>query len=481
MRVPPMLAVVFTAFCVGWADHSRATMTSAAETAPGLVFEFKRFQLENGLDVILHRDDDAPRVSVNLWYHVGSGQERPGQTGFAHLFEHLMFEGSAHVPEGAFDAWLEAVGGDNNGSTTEDRTQYWIDVPPHALPLALFLESDRMGYFLDAMNPARVDGQRDIVKNERRQSYENRPYGKAYLARPSLLWPPTHPYSWPVIGSMEDLSRATQDDVIAFYRSYYAPGNASLVIAGPIDYARTERWVKDWFGAFPQGKTPPALVWDVMPLTDSPSVYLEDDIQLPKLMLGFRTVPKYAPADASLDVLAMVLGEGKQSRLYRQLVYEQQIAQSVDVYHESQKYGGAFWIEVVARPEQSLRDVEDAINHTIKRLVQDGPREEELLRVQHQTELAFWEAIESVGGFGGRADWMNQYVFFSKEPDGFAHDLARTQAVSRRDVQQAAQRFLQAHRVRISVVPHGATHLTHPGATPLDPQTPPEREQGAAR
>jgi zinc protease len=213
---------------------------------------FRQFQLPNGLNVILHQDKTVPVVAVNVWYHVGSANEKPGRTGFAHLFEHLMFEGSKNVPEGQFDVLLEAAGANNNGSTNNDRTNYVIDLPSNALELALFLESDRMAYLLDAMPPEQVNSQRDVVKNERRQSYENRPYGMASLELDKMLWPTNHPYSWPVIGHMEDLTAATQADVQEFFKRYYAPNNASLVIAGDIDLDRTQALVEKWFAEIPR-------------------------------------------------------------------------------------------------------------------------------------------------------------------------------------------------------------------------------------
>ncbi len=217
-----------------------AAMGLAAQSAK-ISVPYEQFRLPNGLNVILHVDRTTPTISVNTWFHVGSGYEEPGRTGFAHLFEHLMFEGSKSVPEGKFDEWLEAAGGNNNGSTTEDRTNYFEDIPSNALELALFLDSDRMGYLLDPMTQEKLDGQRDIVKNERRQSYENRPYGMADIILNHYLFPDKHPYSWPVIGSMADLSAASLDDVKNFFRRYYAPNNASLVVAGDIDVARPSR------------------------------------------------------------------------------------------------------------------------------------------------------------------------------------------------------------------------------------------------
>jgi zinc protease len=232
-RVPGAIAVVLAASVL-------AVPPAGAQTPPAhLTVPYKEFTLANGLHVILHRDTSVPVVSVNVWYHVGSGSEKPGRTGFAHLFEHLMFEGSGHVPEGSFDTWLEGAGADNNGSTTVDRTTYYLDGPANALELMLFLESDGMGYLLNTMTPARVDGQRDVVKNERRQSYENRPYGMADLLVDELLFPKGHPYSWSTIGSMDDLTAASHEDVQQFFRTFYAPNNASLVIAGDIDLGAT--------------------------------------------------------------------------------------------------------------------------------------------------------------------------------------------------------------------------------------------------
>src|SRR6186713_2512052 len=224
------------------------TVPLGAQTPAPLQVPYQQFKLANGLNVILHRDTSVPVVAVNMWYYVGSANEKPGRTGFAHLFEHLMFEGSKHVPEGQFDILLEGAGGDNNGSTANDRTNYVIDVPSNALELALFLESDRMGYLLDTMSPQRVDGQRDVVKNERRQSYENRPYGMASIELDKMLWPSNHPYSWPVIGEMKDLTAASHQDVVDFFRKYYAPSNASLVVAGDIDFDSARALVEKYFG-----------------------------------------------------------------------------------------------------------------------------------------------------------------------------------------------------------------------------------------
>ena len=249
--------VLFLALAT-WAGAANAA-TEGEAASRQINVPYTLFTLDNGLTVIVHTDRSTPRVSVNAWYHVGSGREKPGRTGFAHLFEHIMFEGSANVPEGKFDEWLEAAGAGNNGSTTEDRTNYYEDGPVNSLDLALFLESDRMGHLLGSMGPEKVNGQRDVVKNERRQSYENRPYGMADLAIPGLLFPDGHPYSWPVIGSMEDLSAAAYQDVVDFFKRYYGPGNASLVIAGDVDVATVRAATEKWFADVPASEPLPPL------------------------------------------------------------------------------------------------------------------------------------------------------------------------------------------------------------------------------
>src|SRR5881392_78753 len=255
----------------------------AAQTAAPLRLAYTDFTLPNGLHVILHEDHSVPMVTVNVWYHVGSARERPGRTGFAHLFEHLMFMGSGHVKPGEFDEWLEAAGGDNNGSTNNDRTNYWINVPSNSLDLALFLESDRMGYLLDTMTPKTVDAQRDVVKNERRQSYENRPYGQADITLTEMLFPEGHPYHWPVIGYMPDLTAASYDDVVAFFKKHYAPSNASLVVAGDIHSADARKAVEKWFSDVKSGApVEPPKVPEPM-LTGVQKKTLTDRVQLPRL------------------------------------------------------------------------------------------------------------------------------------------------------------------------------------------------------
>src|SRR5437667_1430757 len=306
-----------------------------AQAPPTLELNYTQFILPNGLHVILHEDHSVPIATVNTWHHVGSANEQPGRTGFAHLFEHLMFMGSGHAPYGEFDSLSESVGGGNNASTAKDRTNYYIDVPSNALELALFLESDRLGYLLDAMMPKTVDAQREVVKNERRQSYENRPYGMADITLGEMLYPEGHPYHWPVIGYMPDLTAASYEDVVAFFKTYYTPANASLVVAGDIDSARARQLVEKWFSDVKRGPAPKPLSIPGVALTGVQTKTITDRVQLPRLTLAWLTPRHFEPGDATLDVVADILAGGKNSRLYKRLVYDLQIAQDVSAFQES--------------------------------------------------------------------------------------------------------------------------------------------------
>ena len=439
--------------------HGRILVTLLALTivplgaqAPApLEVPYRQFRLANGLNVILHRDTSIPSVAVNVWYYVGSANEKPGRTGFAHLFEHLMFEGSKHVPEGQFDILLEGAGGDNNGSTSNDRTNYVIDVPSSALELALFLESDRMGYLLDTMSPQLVDGQRDVVKNERRQSYENRPYGMASIELDKMLWPPAHPYSWPTIGYMEDLTAASYEDVVEFFKKYYAPNNASLAIAGDIDFDRTRALVEKWFGEIPGGTVvepvapPPAILTGVQKKT------MADKVSLPRLYLAWLTPRFYAPGDAALDITSSVLAGGKNSRLYKRLVYEMQIAQDVSAFQQSGALGSQFQIIATARSGHSAAELQKVIDEELDRLRRDGPEPREVQRAVNQVESSFYQRMERIGSFGGKADQLNAYAFAGGGPDYFAEDLARYTSLRPADIQSAAVRWLPADR-RVELV-----------------------------
>lgn len=418
---------------------------------------YTRFTLPNGLNVILHEDHTVPVVSVNVWYHVGSGNEKPGRTGFAHLFEHIMFEGSGNVPEGKFDQWLEGAGGDNNGSTTTDRTNYYENLPSNALELALFLESDRMGFLLDAMSPGKVDGQRDVVKNERRQSYENRPYGLAFPTIMENLYPKDHPYHWPTIGSMEDLSAASYDDVVQFFKTYYVPNNASLVIAGDIEPTRTKSLVEKWFSDVKGGKQAPPLSYPPAVLTEEKRVVLEDKVQLPRLYMAWHSPRVLSPGDAELDILANVLAGGKTSRLYKRLVYDMQIAQDVSAFQSSSKINSSFMIMATAREGYSLSELEKVIQEEINKLKSEPPTTMEVQRAVNQYEASFLDRLE---GASGKADQLNNYFTLTGNPDYFYEDLARYKAIDLKDVHSVCDKYLiDDGRVLLSVVPKGKTEL----------------------
>jgi zinc protease len=435
------------------ARPSESDKPAPPANAPRLSVPFTQFTLPNGLRVIVHEDHSVPVIAVNVWYHVGSGREKPGRTGFAHLFEHLMFEGSRHVKEGDFDNLLEAVGANNNGSTNSDRTNYFIDGPSNSLELSLFLESDRMGYLLDSMSPQRVDGQRDVVKNERRQGVENAPYGMAPIVLDELLFPKDHPYHWPTIGYMDDLTAASFEDVVEFFKKYYGPNNASLVIAGDVDTATVKAAVERWFADVKRGPDVGPIVPPVAALTSVTQKTITDRVQLPRLYLAWLTPGSFRPGDAELDVVASVLAGGKNSRLYKRLVYDMQVAQNVSAFQASADLLSTFQIIVTARPGQKLEDLKKVVDEELEKLRTTPPSDREVERAVNGIEAGFYARMERVGGFGGKADQLNAYLVRTGEPDYFAKDLARYLVLTPSDVRAAAATYLPAdRRVELSVV-----------------------------
>src|SRR3989338_3035073 len=431
-----------------------AAPVAAQAPAPSIEVKYTQFTLPNGLHVILHEDHSVPIATVNTWYRVGSANELPGRTGFAHLFEHLMFMGSGHAPYGEFDSRLETVGGGNNASTANDRTNYYIDVPSNALELALFLESDRMGYLLDAMNPKTVDAQRDVVKNERRQSYENLPYGMADITLSEMLYPESHPYHWPVIGYMPDLTAASYEDVVAFFKNYYTPSNASLVVAGDIDPARTRQLIEKWFSDVKPGPAPKPLTIPGVALTGVQKKTITDRVQLPRLTLAWLTPRHLEPGDSALDIVADVLAGGKNSRLYKRLVYELQIAQDVSAFQESMNLSSAFQIVATPRPGHTVEELQRVIDEEIAKLQKEDPSAHEVERSVNQIEASFYNRMERLGGFGGKADQINGYFSKTGDPDYFNEDLGRYRALSPPDIRAPAEAYLpRDRRVELTVQP----------------------------
>ncbi len=430
-------------------------VTAVTSAVPKIQFE--KYTLPNGLEIILHEDHSTPVVTVNTWYKVGSGDEKLGRTGFAHLFEHVMFMGSQNVPVGEFDKALEAAGADNNGSTTEDRTNYYENLPANALALALWLDADRMGFLLPTMDKAKLDVQRDVVKNERRQGVDNVPYGRADETILAALYPAGHPYSWSVIGSMADLDAAEVEDVSQFFRTYYAPNNASITIAGDFNPVEAKRLVQLYFGDIPRGPAMPSRpsVAPVMLAKDT-FLVLEDRVQLPRAFYTWPTVKVFDKDDAALDVLSSVLASGKNSRLYKRLVYDMQVAQSVSASQYSSKLAGRFEIDVTPKPGQSPAAIDKVVTEEIQKVISEQITERELRRVQNSYRSSFLNRIASNLG---KSEVLNSYNYMAGNPDYVQQDAARYEQVTRADVQRVAQRHLGKPKVVLTVVPEGKREM----------------------
>ena len=426
---------------------------------------FVKETLDNGLDVLLHEDRACPIVAVNLWYHVGSKNERPGHTGFAHLFEHLMFEGSQHHDRGYFQP-LQAAGASLNGSTNADRTNYWEVVPTNALELALWMESDRMGYLLPALTEAKFANQRDVVLNERRQNYENRPYGLAPMALLSALYPPDHPYHWTTIGEVADLNAVRLEEVQAFFRRYYHPSNASLSIAGDIDVESALTLARAYFGELEPGpRADPVIAGAALAADDR--IVLEDRVELPRLYLSWLTPAMFAPFDAELDLASDLLANGKTSRLYRRLVFDERIATDVSAGQNSREIDGFFQVTATAAPGHTLEELDRAIMEEVARLAAEGPLEDEMERGRVQAEAQFVFRLQTVGGFGGKSDQLNAYNVFCGDPGYFDRDLARYRDVTADSLAAIVDRFLRRpSRVALSIVPRGRAALALPDSRP---------------
>jgi len=400
---------------------------------------YQKFVLNNGLTLIVHEDHKAPIVAVNLWYHVGSKNEKVGKTGFAHLFEHLMFGGSQHA-SGSYIKALEAVGAtDLNGTTNVDRTNYFENVPTSALDFALWMEADRMGY-LD-LSQKTLDLQRGVVQNEKRQD-ENEPYALAEEHIAENTYPAKHPYSWDTIGDMADLDAASFKDVQEWFKTHYGSSNVVLVLAGDIDAKTAKEKVEKYFGDLPPG--PPVdhqQVW-VAKMTGTHRSVAQDHVPLPRVYMVWN-VPEFGSADADrLRLVGDVLGEGKSSRLYKRLVYDDQIASEVTVFLDAREIGSQFYIQATARPGHTLDELEKAIHEELARFFKEGPTAAELQRVQTEYVAGFLRGIERIGGFGGKSDRLAQYAVFTGNPDGYKLTLKHVQDAAAGDLRDVAERWL---------------------------------------
>ena len=422
--------------------------------------------LPNGLDVIVHEDRRVPIVAVNLWYHVGSKNERSGRTGFAHLFEHLMFEGSEHYNKGYFFP-LQQAGALLNGSTNSDRTNYWEVVPTPSLELALWMESDRMGYLLPALKPERFETQRGVVLNERRQNYENRPYGMALMAISAALYPPDHPYHWLTIGAADDLRAMEFEDVRAFFRAYYHPANASLALAGDINAERAFQLAEGYFGDIPAGEKPTRVRAEAS-VAREVRLVLEDRVELPRVYMAWHSPAMFAEGDAEADLLADLLANGKTSRLYRTLVYDKRLAVDVSAFQHSRELSSFFLLASTAAPGQSLTEIAAVIDERIQALADEGPTVPEMERGLAQAEAHFMYRLQTVGGFGGKSDQLNAYNVFRGDPDFFGDDLGRYRQATAKSVGATARKYLAFdRRVLLSIVPRGQAAFALPGSEPV--------------
>ena len=447
------------------------TLASAASLAPvataaaqrqqsrandAINIPFEKVTLPNGLTVILSPDKSTPTVTVDVWYHVGSKNEEPGRTGFAHMFEHVMFTGSGNVPYGLHDRLTEGVGGNNNGSTSWDRTNYYENVPANYLETALWMESDRMGFLLDKLDSAKFAAQRDIVQNERRQGTDNQPYGRWFEILAAATYPSSNPYSWPVVGYLTDLKAASLDDVKEFFRLYYAPTNATIAIVGDFDPAQAKRWVTKYFGDLPRGKaitrptaTPPTL-------TAEKRLVYEDRVQLPRLYMRWPTVGMKHDDTYALNVLADILAGSRTARLTKALVYDNQSAASVSAFQNSAELLGDMNLIIVPRPGNTLTSIEASIDSLIDRLKREGPTSEEIQRSLAGLEYGFVSGLER--GLG-KAETLISGSVIHGDPGYYRTEYEKMRAVTAADVKRVANTYLGAGRVVLSIVPQGKTDL----------------------
>ena len=404
-----------------------------------LKINFEQYDLDNGLRVILHEDHDVPIVAVNLWYKVGSKHERPGKTGFAHLFEHMMFQGSQHVPDNMHFQFIQSVGGTLNGSTFYDRTNYFETLPSHYLEMGLWLESDRMGFLLPAMTQEKLDNQRDVVKNERRQRVDNQPYGTWLEKIMELAYPPHYPYHWPVIGYMEDLDKASLKDVSDFFRTYYAPNNAGLVVAGDFDPAQAKELIEGYFGSIPAGKPLPPFSAPFNGFHGGEKrseVY--DHVRLPRIHMAYH-IPAYGKQETyAMDMISDILSEGKSARLYRSLVYEQQIAQEAHAFILPLQETSLFFFIATPKPGVTPERLENALQKEIDLIRNETVHSEEMERTRNQLEARKIRELQSVAS---RADDLNMFATYFDRPELINTEIERYERINKKALQETAQNY----------------------------------------
>lgn len=415
-----------------------------------LKIDYNKYTLNNGLNVILYQDKSLPTVAVNIWYNVGSACEIQGKTGFAHLFEHMMFQGSQNIPKEGHFKFVQEAGGTLNGSTSVDRTNYYESLLANNLELALWLESDRMGYLLPALTQDKLNNQKDVVMNERRQRYENQPYGLTWEILFSNLYSNDHPYSWPTIGWMEDIKKFELEDVRNFFKKYYTPNNASLVVGGNFEIEEAKELVEKYFGNISKGDEVPLINAAKQELKENKKVVHEDNVQLPRIHLAWHSDKMFGDDDALLDILADILSSSKNSRLQKALLFDKQKAQDVSAFQYSAKLGGSFIVLSTAKPGITLDEIKAEIFQQLHRLISDGVTEEELIRSKNSIKSSYIYSLQKLDSL---VDNINHYNYFLHEPNSFVFDIGRYEKVTAEQVKETAKRYLQKPYVELQIVP----------------------------
>jgi len=411
---------------------------------------YEKYQLANGLEVILFQKQSLPFTAVNLWYKVGSANEVRGKSGLAHLFEHMMFQGSKNVPKEMHFKYIQEAGGNLNASTSFDRTNYFEKLPSNDIELALWLESDRMGFFLDALDQAKLDNQKSVVLNERLERYDNQPYGLAWEKVLTSLYPKEHPYSWPTIGYYKDIESYSLKDVQSFFQKYYSPSNATLVIAGNFQIDKTKSIIEKYFSEVNNNVKPPVVKSSPTQLEDSIFIVFEDKVNLERIYIAWHSQNAFNEDDAALDILSDILTGSKNARLTRKLVYELQIVQDISSMQFSGKYGGHFMVVATAKPGKSLDEIKKIILDEISILINDNISEQELVRSKNVIKSNFIYSLQNIDTI---ADLLNLYNFYLGEPNSFNYDLSRYNECDNIGVQQVAQKYLQQKHLDLRIVP----------------------------
>ncbi len=446
MNAPRTIGIATLLLALAPSGLARAGASDVAD----LAIDYDTYTLDNGLQVILSEDHDIPVVRVELWYHVGSKDEVAGRSGFAHLFEHLMFQGSEHANADYFVP-MQEVGASVNGSTSLDRTNYYEQLPAEYLPLALWMEADRMGWLLPVLDDERLRNQKDVVRNERRQNYENRPYGDVWITLLENLFPPGHPYHHATIGSHEDIEAATLGDVQGFFNTYYTPNNATLTVVGDFDPAEAREWIERTFGPVPAADDPPTVTVPRFRMKEETVIRQEREVPLPKVWIAWPTPALFAPGDAELDLLSKILTDGKESRLYSALVHEQQIAKEVRAYQRSQQYGSAYVIQATAADGHTTDELVAAVDAILADLAKVAPNagDVEVARIQYERH-----AVVSLGTLSGRSRTLQSYVHHAGTPDYLQQDIGRYLTVDGKRIRKAVKKLLPPDkRVVLHVIP----------------------------